>query len=68
MKNRWWLISSVFQLVIGLLAVAAFCVLFLSGAETLSGKWIVTLALSVAYVVMGGIGIASHFSAKKEEK
>ena len=62
MKSKWSLLSSIFQLVIGLIAVAMFFVLGLSGENML--KWIVTLILSVAYVVLGIIGIVDYKSKK----
>ena len=43
MKSKWYLISSIFQALIGLIA-----------------KWIITLFLAIAYVVIGTIGIIDN--------
>ena len=63
MKNKWNLIASIFQLVIGILAIAAFIVLGLGGENI--PKWIVTLILSIAFVVLGMIGIVDYKSGKE---
>ena len=53
--KKWPLVSSVFQLVVGIAAVAAYVVLAQSGEPV--GKWTVTLLLAAAYIVLGIIGI-----------
>lgn len=58
MKSKWSLFASIFQLVVGALAVAAFFVLDLSGEDMT--KWIITLILAVAYVILGVIGIIDY--------
>ncbi len=60
MKNKWNLISSIFQLVIGVIAVVTFAVVGLSGENMI--KWIVTLILSVAFIILGIIGIIDYKS------
>lgn len=62
MKSKWNLFVSIFQLVIGLLATAAFIIIALNG-EYMT-KWIITLILAVAYVVFGIIGIVNYKSRK----
>lgn len=62
MKNKWNLIASVFQLVIGIVAILAFVFVGLSGENM--AKWIVTLILSIAFVVLGIIGILDYRSTK----
>lgn len=62
MKSKWSLLSSIFQCVIGLIAVVMFCVLGLRGENVI--KWIVTLILSVAFFVLGIIGIVDYKSNK----
>lgn len=62
MKNKWNLIASVFQLVIGIVAILAFVFVGLSGENM--AKWIVTLILSIAFVVLGIIGIFKYRSTK----
>ncbi len=49
MKNKWNLIASIFQLVIGVIAVLSFVIIGLNGENM--AKWIVTLILSIAFVV-----------------
>lgn len=62
MKSKWNLIASIFQLIIGVLSVLAFMVLG-SGGENMT-KWIVTLILSIAFVVLGVIGIVDYRANK----
>jgi hypothetical protein len=62
MKSKWHLAASVFQLVVGLLAIIAFCILC-SGGENIV-KWIITLLLAVGYVIMGIVGIIHYRSIK----
>ena len=62
MKNKFNLIASIFQLVVGIVAILAFLVLN-SGGENMS-KWIVTLFLSMAFGVLGVIGIINYKSNK----
>lgn len=62
MNSKGSLIVSIFQLVIGLLATAAFMISALNGGNMT--KRIITLILAVAYVVLGIIGIANYKSRK----
>lgn len=62
MKSRYNLFASIFQLVIGLLAIAAFVIAVASGESFL--KWSITLVLAIAYVVLGVIGIIDYKSKK----
>ena len=62
MKNKRNFIISILQVVIGLLAIAAFFVVGFSG-ENMT-KWIITLVLAVAYVVLGIIGIFDYKTKK----
>ena len=54
--NKWRLLSSVFQIVVGIAAIIAYIVIAASGEPL--GKWTVTLLLDIAFVVIGAIGIA----------
>ena len=60
--NKWRLLSSVFQIVVGIAAIIAYVVIAVSG-EAL-GKWTVTLLLAIAFVVIGAIGIADWNKSK----
>lgn len=60
MNNKWSLILSVFQIVIGVLAIAAFIVAGLSGENMI--KWTITLILAIAFVILGVIGITGYKS------
>ena len=62
MKGKWYLISSIFQLVVGLLAIVAFIILAINGE--IMTKWIITLLLAIAYVILGIIGIIDYKSQK----
>ena len=62
MKSKWWLISSIVQLVVGVLAIISFVMLVISG-ENMT-RWIVTLLLAIAFVVIGIMGIIDYKSSK----
>lgn len=62
MKSKLQLIASVFQLIVGVLAIASFVILAFDGENML--RWIVTLALSIAFVVMGIRGIIDYKSKR----
>lgn len=55
MKNKFWLFSSIFELIIGLLAVASCIVLMSSGENTL--KYLVSLVLCVVFTISSVVGI-----------
>ena len=63
MKSKKQLFLSVFQLVIGAAATAAFIILDLGG-ESMT-RWTITLVLAIAYMVMGIWGIADYLKADK---
>ena len=58
MKSKWQLFSSVFQLIVGLFAIISFIILAFSGEDMT--RWIVTLILSVIFVIMGVLGIIDY--------
>lgn len=58
MKSKWKLFASIFQLVIGILAIASFVIIASSGENVT--RWIVTLILSIAFVVLGIVGIIDY--------
>ncbi len=58
MKSKWHLIASIFQLVIGVMAVVAFVVVGSNG-ENMT-KWVVTLILSIGFIVLGVFGIIDY--------
>ena len=62
MKSKWQLVASIFQLTVGLAAIISFAILSFGGENM--AKWIVTLILSVAFVVLGVIGIIDYKSNK----
>jgi hypothetical protein len=62
MKSKWQLFASIFQLIVGLAAVTSFVILAFGG-ENMT-RWIVTLVLSIAFVVLGIIGIIDYKSNK----
>ena len=62
MKSKWQLVASVFQLVVGILAITSFVILGFGGENII--KWIGTLILSIAFVVLGIIGILDYKSEK----
>ena len=58
MNDKWYLISSIFQVLVGLIAIIFFIILFINGEAM--NKWIITLFLAVAYVVIGIVGIINN--------
>lgn len=62
MKSKWNLISSIVQLVFGILAVIAFIILAINGE--IMTKWIITLLLAIAFIIIGIIGIIDYKSQK----
>ena len=62
MKSKWYLFASIFQFVIGILAIVAFTILGIGGENM--GKWIVTLVLAIAFVFAGILGISNYRSNK----
>ena len=57
MKSKWNLISSIIQLIFGVFVVV-FIILAVSG-EVMT-KWIISLLLAIAFIVMGIIGIIDY--------
>lgn len=64
--KTWNLFASIFQIVIGVAAIAAYIVLSV-GEEPL-GKWTVTLILAIAFVVLGVIGLVDWIRSRKRRK
>ena len=62
MKSKWQLFSSVFQIIIGILAICAFVIIAFCGEDI--KRWTVTLVLAIAFVVLGIIGIIDYRSNK----
>lgn len=60
MKNKFNLAASIFQIIFGVLAILSYIVLASSGENMI--KWTVTLILSIAFVVLGIIGILDYKS------
>lgn len=60
MKSKWQLFSSIFQLIVGILAILSFAILGFGGEDIT--KWIITLILAVAFVILGVVGIIDYKS------
>ena len=58
MKSKWQLFSSIFQLIIGIFTVVAFLIIGFSDEELT--KWIITLILAIAFIILGFIGIIDY--------
>ena len=58
MKSKWQLFSSIFQIIVGLFAIISFIILAFNGEDIT--RWIVTLILSVIFVIMGVLGIIDY--------
>jgi len=63
MKTKYSLIASVFQLIVGIAAIISFIILAVSG-ENMT-RWIVTLILSIGFVILGIIGIIDYKTQDK---
>ena len=64
MKNKFSLFVSIFQLVVGVLAVCAFFILGFAKENMV--KSVGTLALAVAFIVIGIHGIFSYRSEQEK--
>ena len=62
MSRKWQLFASIFQLIVGVCTITSFVILAFGGENM--AKWIITLILSVAFFVMGIIGIIDYKSNK----
>lgn len=62
--KKWLLITSLFQLLVGLAGVAAYIVIALGGEPL--GKWTITLFLAIAYIIIGIVGILGIVKRDKE--
>lgn len=60
MKSKFQLFASIFQLIIGVIAIISYIILSFSGEDMT--KWIITLLLSIAFDVLGIIGIIDYKS------
>ncbi len=65
MKTKFNLFASIFQLIVGLLAIASFIILWANG-EVVT-KWIITLVLAVVFVILGVVGVIDYISARKNK-
>ena len=61
--KKWYLFTAMFQILVGIAAIIAFIFVAVSG-ESL-GKWIITLIVSIAFVIMGVINIINYVKLKK---
>lgn len=64
MKKPFYLVASVFQLIIGIAGVLAFAVLAADGAIEILSKWTITFALAVCFIVIGIKGIKDYKTAQ----
>jgi hypothetical protein len=62
MKNKFSLAISIFQIIVGVLAVCAFFILGFAKENMV--KSIGTLALAVAFIVLGVHGVLNYISGK----
>ena len=61
--KKWYLFTAMFQILVGIAAIIAFIFVAVSG-ESL-GKWIITLIVSIAFVIMRVINIINYVKLKK---
>lgn len=65
MKSKWSLFVSIFQLIIGTLAIFSFIIIAGSGTDV--KKWTVTFVLAIVYVILGIIGIVDYTKINKRK-
>ena len=53
--KKWSLFASIFQIVVGIAAIISYVVIATSGEAV--GRWTITLLLTIAFVIMGVIGL-----------
>ncbi|MDD4124310.1 MAG: hypothetical protein PHW77_01090 [Eubacteriales bacterium] len=58
MKNKFILVASVLQLIIGSLAVISFVILALNGVDV--ARFIIALILAIGLIVLGTFGIVEN--------
>ena len=58
MKSKLFLISSIVQLLFGILAFIAYIILYINGEDMT--KWTITLLLALAFIIIGIIGIVLY--------
>lgn len=58
MKSKFGLISSIIQLIFGMLAIVSFIILVINKEDI--SRWVITLLLAVALVIVGIIGIINY--------
>ena len=63
-KSIWFLIASIVQLIIGILAVASFLILAINGKEV--KKWVPALLLAIALIVIAIFNIAEYRTKKDQ--
>lgn len=64
--KKWNLLAAVCQIVSGLAAIVAYIVIAASGEPL--GRWKITLALAIAFVVMGVVGAIDYARSNKDKK
>lgn len=55
MKNKWILILSVIQILIGAAGIAVFASMALNGASLI--RWYIPLTLAIGFIMIGVMGI-----------
>lgn len=63
MKSKRQLFASLFQIIIGVLAIIAFIIVARFEEEII--KWIITLILSIAITILGIIGVIDYYKDNK---
>lgn len=63
MSSKRQLVASIFQLIIGVLAIIAFIIVARFEEEII--KWIITLILSISSVILGIIGVIGYYKDNK---
>lgn len=58
MKKNFNFISSIFEIVVGILAIVAFIVIVINGEAIL--KWSIALILAIILIVVGTFGVVKY--------
>ena len=63
--KKWNLITSIFQIAVGIAAIVAYIVIAASGEPI--GRWTVTLILAIAFLVIGVIGVIDYKKSNQKQ-
>ena len=66
MKSKWYFIGSIFQFLVGFIAIIFFIILAMNGEDI--RRWIITFLLAVLFSIIGMIGIIDYIKINNIKK